>query len=654
MDEEILEGLNPEQSEAVQTVRGPVCILAGAGSGKTTTITRRIAYQIREGAFLPREILAVTFTDKAAKEMGERLSRLGANTVKARTFHSEALAQYRRFGAKDDEILASKVPVLKSLVSSLPPPHRFVSPRDVATEIEWAKNRRIGPAAYPTCLADHIPPLPPIRMAALYAEYERRKQRAKLLDFEDLLERTVQLLRDDDAALEQVRGTYRAFTVDEYQDVNLLQQSLLDAWLGERSDVCVVGDDFQSIYAFSGADPRYLLDFPTRYPGCKTIGLTLNYRSTPDILTAANRLGGKLEGSSKMLRPTLPSGAPVRLQTFEHGWEEAAWMADQVKQLRTGGVEWEQIAVLLRINARSEAYEQAFSRAGIPYQVADSPFLRRTAARTVITKLRRSGGGDVASTVEHIARSMGYKPEDPSQVSGEEATRLADLERLVLLAREYDGTGGILGYLDDLAERFSEQGHGQGVQLLTIHKAKGKEYQVVFLPRLEERELPFALAQSAERLDEERRLFYVGMTRAKQHLYLSCAGHREGERPIRREPSRFLREMGMIRSSAAGDDRQNGSPASAKAKRPSSVELSDAPPALLSALKEWRKKVFMEKGVPAYIIFWDSTLAAIAERRPATIAELLAVSGVGPSKVEAFGDDVLAVVREFKSAEANA
>ncbi|MGH2812690.1 MAG: ATP-dependent helicase, partial [Actinomycetota bacterium] len=542
MHEAIFHGLNEQQRPAVEAVRGPVCILAGAGSGKTTTITRRIAYQVASETFSAPEILAVTFTDKAAKEMAARLQVLGVSRVRARTFHSEARAQYHGLTKDDAELLASKVPILKSLVRALPMPYRFTAIRDIATEIEWAKNQMISTREYGGRLGDHQPPIPPDLMSSVFDRYEKRKARAGMLDFEDLLARTLEVLTDP-AAAEKVRSRYLAFTVDEYQDVNLLQQSLLNAWVGDRRDVCVVGDDYQSIYGFTGATGRYLLEFSRRYPEAPTIQLTLNYRSTPSILETSNALVPRLRGSSKVLRPTRADGEAPVFRGFATGGEEIDWIVARADELHSSGVPWEEIAVLYRINARSEAFEEALSRAGFPYQVADSPFLRRPGPRSVVQRLRRSSRTDVAAAVEETAKALGYE-EDGGEAEGDEATRQADLGRLVLMAKEFPSGGTVADFVADLVARFTEEEDGRGIQLLTYHRAKGKEYEAMFLPRLEEGELPFALARSEERVAEERRLLYVGMTRAKQFLSLTWASSREGEKRSRPNPSPFLAEMG--------------------------------------------------------------------------------------------------------------
>ena len=309
--------LNSEQQRAVDAVRGPVCILAGAGSGKTTTITHRVANQVESRAFRADEILAVSFTDKAAGEMRGRLEQLGVPGVRCATFHAAALGQLRFFAAEQPgRILASKVLPLRYIANSLPRPYRFRPAADLATEVEWAKNRRITPADYLSSLGEHRPPIPEDLMLRVYTEYERRKERDGWVDFEDLLELTIQLFDGDAGALEQVRGRYQAFTVDEYQDVNLLQQTLLDRWLGERDELCAVGDDYQSIYAFTGASPEHLLEMPKRFPHATVVRLEENYRSTPEILGFANRLVPKLGGAEKVLRATRAPGPEPTTRSF--------------------------------------------------------------------------------------------------------------------------------------------------------------------------------------------------------------------------------------------------------------------------------------------------------------------------------------------------
>jgi DNA helicase-2/ATP-dependent DNA helicase PcrA len=313
--ESVLAGLNEAQREAARALQGPVAILAGAGTGKTTTITHRIACQVRGGAFEPSQILAVTFTDKAAGELRARLAALGVEGVEARTFHSAALSQLSRLwsaytGEPLPEVLDHKAPVISSLANALPPPHKFLPRRELAGEIEWAKNRMIPPERYLDELADHEAPIPAELMLRVYDGYERRKRSMGRLDFEDMLGVVLRLFDEHPEAAERVRSRFAAFTVDEYQDVNPLQTALLERWLGDRDELCVVGDDYQTIYAFTGASPSHLLGFTKRFPHATVVRLEENYRSTPEVLELANRLATRLGGFRKTLRATRPSGPP--------------------------------------------------------------------------------------------------------------------------------------------------------------------------------------------------------------------------------------------------------------------------------------------------------------------------------------------------------
>lgn len=613
--EGVFAGLNPEQRRAVEAVRGPVCILAGAGSGKTTTITRRIANQVATGAFAPTEILAVTFTDKAATEMRSRLAALGAAGVPARTFHAAALAQLRHFrGEALGEILPSKAPVLLPIARSLPVPFRFRPLADLATEIEWAKNRRIAPAAYRRSLGEHEPPIPPDLMERVFRTYEERKAGRGLLDFEDLLELAVRMYDEDPAAAAGFRERYRAFTVDEYQDVNLLQQSLLERWLGDRDELCVVGDDYQSIYSFTGATPEHLLAMPSRFPGALVVRLEDNYRSTPEILTLANRLVPGLGGSEKVLRATRPAGAePLALVQPDRA-TELSFVVGQIRRLAGEGVPYEEMAILYRLNARSEDWEEALAVAGIPFQVRGAAFIRRPAAQRTIRLLRGRESASSLGAIAEAVRKQGWVASPAAGLGDEELTRQADLSRLLALAEQLPAGSSVADFLRDLEERFGAETEGRGVELLTYHRAKGLEWEAVFLPRLEEKELPYGRALRGDGLAEERRLLYVGLTRAKRWLTLTWTG----------KPSRFLEELGVTARAAPA----------AKAPKPE-------PTPEFEALRRWRAERAKADEVPAYVVFHDSTLHEIAARRPGSREELSAVPGVGPAKLERYADGVL-------------
>jgi DNA helicase II / ATP-dependent DNA helicase PcrA len=595
--------LNSEQRRAVETVRGPVCILAGAGSGKTTTITQRIANQVTTGAFRADEILAVTFTDKAAGELRVRLAALGAPGVAARTFHAAALGQLHQY-APDcvGKIVSSKALPLRRIANSLPGAYRFRPAGDLATEIEWAKNRRIPPARYRAELGDHEPPIPVDLMHRVYRQYEERKTAAGFVDFEDLLELAIQLYSEDDAALALVRERYRAFTVDEYQDVNLLQQTLLELWLGPRDELCVVGDDYQSIYAFTGASPAHLLSMPKRFPRATVIRLEESYRSSPQVLDLANRLVPKLGGAEKTLRATRADGPEPELNACE---DEADFAVERIRAL---DVPYDDVAILCRTNARLVDFEEALHETGIPAQGAS--FLGRESARYVLRRL------SVPGEVRRLAEERGWLEDPPDKLGEREMVRQTDLGRLVKLADELGELDGP-GFVAELERRFGDRGEARrGVHLLTLHGAKGLEFEAVFVARAEEKELPTRLAKSPEAIAEERRLFYVGLTRAKRHLFVTWT----------RTPSRFLRELGL-------------QPIQAPARRE-----GDPDDPLFAALKAWRLERARADEVPAYVVFHNSTLAEIAGRRPQSLSELAAVPGVGPTKLERFGGDVLAVL----------
>jgi DNA helicase-2/ATP-dependent DNA helicase PcrA len=666
----LLDPLNEAQREAVQAVSGPVVILAGAGSGKTRVISHRAAYAIETGAVEASQVLLVTFTDKAAGEMVGRMASLGHRAVMARTFHAMALAQLRHFwpsrhdGEAPPEILASKTRLIVPLVRRLPGGYAFTPSKDVAAAIEWAKVRRIPPARWVADGGTHAP-LPPDLFARLYGDYERSKRAAGLLDFEDLLVETVVLLESDADAAAVVRARKRWISVDEYQDTNPLAERLLELWLGDSRDLAVVGDPDQTIYTFTGASPEFLLTFADRHPGARTVALVDNYRSTPQVLRLANRLVG--DGPRGALRATRPDGPTPTVRRYADDDAERASLAAGIARLVASGVDVSEMAVLVRINAQIPPIEEVLTRAGIGYQVDGARFFARPEvadARRRLARLRltATGAGLVAGVRGHFVKDLGMGADAAG--SGPEAReRDASFELLLSILEDLvaaDPDVGLVAYLAGLERRATaEAGSGAaGVHLLTYHRAKGLEWDAVFLPALEEGVLPIRHAKEDDEIAEERRLLYVGITRARTHLALSWAARRtarDGKEGARR-PSRFLAALEERRpaaattargSSATGRTGASAQPRAARSRSDSAaspLDVADVDRHLLEALQLWRRERARVDAVPAYVVAHDATLAAIAAERPRSRAALEQVKGMGPVKVERYADEILAVV----------
>jgi DNA helicase II / ATP-dependent DNA helicase PcrA len=679
----ILEGLNPEQARAAEQVEGPVCILAGAGSGKTTTITRRLANQVATGAFAPESLLAVTFTRKAAGEMRTRLNRLGIEGVRAMTFHAAALDQLRAF--RSDwafDILRSKSEILFRIARTLPKPHTFVPLMDLASEIEWAKNQRITVERYRAALGAHEPPIPEDHMERVYASYERQKEARRAVDFEDILEETVTMFASDTAALAGFRNRIRAVTVDEYQDVNLLQQTLLETWLGDRPQLCAVGDDYQAIYSFTGATPRYLLEMHERYPDLEVVRLERNYRSTPEVLDVANRLAGHLGGATKVLTSDRAAGPAPVVKAFFDERRENEFVLNRIRELHASeGVAYEDMAIFYRTNARSEVYEDLLSRAGIPYQVRDGAFLERPAATRLLPQLKRSRTTAIADETLRLARAEGLRDQIGERAGQQELTRQKDLAQLVDLAAEFeDGTATAKDFVDHLAERFGAG--AKGVNLLTLHSTKGLEFDAVFVPALEEGELPYRRATDAA-IPEERRLLYVGLTRAKRFLHVTWTIKRPSrfvaeikpaastdDAPLRveRAPDPGItareglevtvaggfsgsivdvRDDGALLTLSTGTELfvQFGERVTAGAETAPLIPPVEDADGLAAALRAWRKERARSDGMPAYVVMHDRTLDHIAELRPRALEDLITVPGMGPVKCERYGSEIIELCR---------
>ena len=678
---EVLDALDPEQRQAASAPRGPVCILAGAGSGKTRALTHRIAALSLSGEVDPRRVLALTFTARAAGELRGRLRGLGVEGVQARTFHAAALRQLRYFwpeavGGAPPSIASSKAPLIAEAAGRLRLKVDPTTIRDLAAEIEWAKVSEVAPDAYERRARragrDSVGDLEPAAVARVYEGYESVKRDRSSIDFEDVLLLSAAMLDDLPAMAQTVRDQYRCLLVDEYQDVSPIQQRLLDLWLGDRDDLTVVGDPNQTIYSFAGASSRYLLEFPQRFPSAPVIRLERNYRSTPEVVHLANQvIAAAGSGTTSMtLKSQRPSGPPPRWRADADEPAEVASVVSGIRGLIDEGVRPRDIAILYRINAQSLPFEEALTEAGVPYTVRGGErFFERAEVKEAIALLRgaaRSGedtDDPVTDQVAVVLSSMGHRAEAPPGPS-RARDRWESLAALVALARDMSSTAPavtLADVVDELQSR-ATAAHAPAVDAVTLsslHAAKGLEWQAVCLVGLTDGMVPITYATTPAQVEEERRLLYVGITRAREHLALSFARARNAGDRRRREPSRFLTDLDPAFSRGGEEFRR-------KATRPATCRVCgralttaaerklrhcatcgvDVDPALFERLREWRKQTADAASVPAFVVFTDATLTAVAAERPASAAQLLQIPGIGSTKVERYGDDLLRVVAE--------
>ncbi|WP_162618312.1 ATP-dependent DNA helicase UvrD2 [Mycobacterium leprae] len=694
-------GLDDEQREAVLAPRGPVCVLAGAGTGKTRTITHRIAHLVGAGHVATGQVLAVTFTQRAAAEMRSRLRALGAavqavsdfGVVRVLTFHAAAHRQLRYFwprviGDTGWQLLDSKFATVARAASSVRLHAGTDDVCDLAGEIEWAKASLIGPEEYVAAVAaiGRDTPLDAAQIASVYAAYEALKARGNgvpgvtLLDFDDLLLHTAAAIENDAAVAEEFRDRYRCFVVDEYQDVTPLQQRVLSAWLGDRDDLTVVGDANQTIYSFTGASPCFLLDFPRRFPDATVVRLERDYRSTPQVVSLANQViaaaHGRVADSKFQLSGQREPGPAASFHEYSDEPAEAAAVAASIARLIEFGTSPSEIAVLYRVNAQSEAYEEALTEVGIAYQVRGGEgFFNRQEIKQALLALQRSAerssqtepNSPLSDVVRGVLEPLGLTAEKP--VGSRARDRWEALTALAELADDEVAQHPRLdlpGLLAELRLR-ADARHPpvvQGVTLASLHAVKGLEWDAVFLVGLADGTLPIsrALAHGAESepVEEERRLLYVGITRARVYLALSWALSRTPGGRQSRKPSRFLNDIApqMGQNPASSRSRRNRTatlrcrickndlttPAAVMLQR-CQICAADVDEELLLQLKAWRLSTAKEQNVPAYVVLTDNTLIAIAELLPADEAALIAVPGMSVRKIEQYGSDVLQLVR---------
>ena len=549
----ILDALDDDQRAVALATRGPVCVIAGAGTGKTRAITHRIAYAASIGTMDPQKVLALTFTARAAGEMRARLRTLGVPTVAARTVHSAALKQLlffwpTVFGGRTPDLITSKGSFLAEsvrragLTSSISIQNRDLM-RDIATEIEWAKVSQVAPEDFIDEISKRLikPRVNPEQLVQLYTAYESIKKQELAIDFEDVLLLTSAMLEEERDVRERVQDQYRYFTVDEYQDISPVQQRLINAWLGSRSDICVVGDPAQTIYSFAGATPVFLNTFTQRFPGAEVIRLSTGYRSTPEITFAANTLL-RVGSMGQELVAFNDHGSRPSVQGFKDEQSEIAGVLSDITALLTDGTAPQEIAVLARTNAQLSAVERVMTKAGIPYQVRNTErFFDRTDVRDFLKQVRQASviPAEDSEWIDEL-RSIAQPFLTGDSIDG--------IAALLHLGRELDSDPNfspktLRGYLREVEDRVQQNNPPTMpvITLATLHAAKGLEWERVFLIGASEGILPLTNSGNSAALTdaviaEERRLFYVGMTRAKADLHISYRG----------APSIFLKESALL------------------------------------------------------------------------------------------------------------
>ncbi|AZA09795.1 ATP-dependent DNA helicase UvrD2 [Corynebacterium pseudopelargi] len=676
-----LSQLDADQRKAAEAPRGPVAILAGAGTGKTRTITYRIAHLCDQGLTSPQRVLAVTFTNRAANEMRHRLHLMGIGGVQARTFHAAAMKQLGYFwpqvaGTMPWKLLDNKFPLVARAMRSVGLDSSTEQVRDVLSEVEWAKAALVTPERYVEAASSRSTPVAKEKIAEVYSRYEQSKvtDQGMLLDFNDIIIQAAGAIEHSPAIAEEFRAQYRTFVVDEYQDVTPLQQRLLDAWLGNRDDLTVVGDANQTIYSFTGATPDYLLDFSRKYENSVVVKLQRDYRSTKEVTDLANQVIGKAKGRVAGTRLELRGMRPSvnhepEFDQYPDDPSEARAVASKVKQLLAQGIPASEIAVLYRINALSEQFEQAFSEAGIDYEVrGGTEFFKRREIREALAALAKAAQRPelaeepLLPTVRNLLFPLGLEQQEPTGAQARE--RWQSLRALADLAEEFARADATLD-LQGLLLKFQQRAEAKNppsmnrVTLTSLHSAKGLEWDAVFLTGLYESMVPIrqAIKAGEDAIEEERRLLYVGVTRARERLYCSWSLARQEGGKANRQRSRFLDGIAPTSSAAA-------IPGRAQRRKTCRVcgsvlvtaqsmivgRCEDCPgdnEELFQALRTWRREVAMEIQKPAYVVFSDATLRAIAEKAPTTEVELGSVSGVGEVKLERFGREILAIVEDF-------
>ena len=646
----LLLGLDESQLHAVTVEASPLAIIAGAGSGKTRVLTRRIAWRAMKGKEDPRRVLALTFTRKAAGELRSRLSRLGLrDQIAAGTFHSVAYSQLRIYwqdrGIKEPTLLTNKISFVTNL---LPRDKRSTDTLDIVTEIEWAKARRISPETYFSEAEKHgrTPPLGLQEVSNIFKSYEELKVERNFLDFDDLLSDCAKIIRSDRSFGEAQKWRFRNFYVDEFQDVNPLQFSLLAAWLDGRPTLCVVGDPNQAIYAWNGAEADHLVRFEEHFRDSTVVSLNKNYRSTPQIVETASCL---LENSG--ITAVRGGGLKPSIANYSDEELEAEGIAKKVNEIHTSGQKWSDQAILVRTNAQTEIFTNALRKEGVPVKtVAGSGLLDRKDIKIVISELTNSNS-PLIQKINDLDTTGG---EGPSTSGGDETTtdteRTVALAELRRLAEEYLAldpaakSNSFVLWLKSQSQNLYEI-NDDAVEISTFHRSKGLEWPVVHVAGLEQGLVPIAHAKDSNAVAEERRLLYVALTRAKDRILCSWANNRHFSGNKRtRDPSPWLFNIERAIQNLEKPLTQTEQITKVKSARRKKTKNHLPETQQVRELKEWRLSVSRAADVPAFVIFNDETLLNLLEVKPTNLDELLKIKGIGPVKAERYGKEILELV----------
>lgn len=678
---ELLAGLDPEQQQVATSFGTPVVVVAGAGTGKTRALTHRIAYGVATGAWAANAVLAVTFTTRAAGELRSRLRGLGVPAVQARTFHSAALrqAQYfwpRAYGSQLPAVSDERLGMVAESARKLRLNPDAATLRDLLTEVSWAKVTNVAPPDYAELAGPagrEVAGLDAAQVGRVLGRYEQVKADRGVIDFDDILLCAVALLGEHADIAEEVRATYRHLVVDEYQDVNPVQQNLLDAWWGAGRDHCVVGDPAQTIHSFAGATPAYLTGFADRFPDARVVRLVRDYRSSPEVVELANKVARNSRLGTVVLESQCEPGPPPRVLPCASEYDEATAVARWLVEQHEAGVPWREQAVLYRVHAQSPLFESALAQAGVPFTVRGGEgFYERAEVRQVIGTLteraRRDGTEPAVDACRDVLARIGWSEQPPSG-QGRVRERWESLAAVLALAEDVAAARTAAGeqptlaaFVEELTTRAQAEHplSADGVTLSTLHAAKGLEWTAVALVGVQEGTLPLSLAAGPEQVAEEARLFYVGITRARSRLLICWSRSRRGGGG-NRQPSRFLDGIAARPAPSPARPRPRTKPTSALSAtcRVCGLALhsgaerklrrhADCPAGYdeetYARLVAWRLDRSRERSVPAYVVFTDATLMAIAEDRPSDEAGLLAIPGVGRTKCELYAADVLAIL----------